>query len=134
MTAKTRLGVPEMDADHATIERLFERLETTADADLPGLFTAINAEIRAHFAREERLFRTARLPIADCHAMRHAQILADLDAARPLVAAGEPATLRRLVGVTLRGSVADHVDTVDRVTAGLLLGAAAFGVPNPVDA
>jgi hemerythrin len=117
------LGVPEMDADHEKLHALFDRLGATADADLAALFDEIEAETRAHFAREEVLIDGANLPIAHCHKTQHALLLSEFDAARPTVAAGDPATLRRLIGEVFAELVTAHVASVDRVTAQFLGGA-----------
>lgn len=120
--AVLKLGVPEMDADHEAIEAMFARLDTTADAALAALFGEIEAEVRAHFAREEDLFEAAALPIAHCHKAQHALLLGEFDAVRPTVATAEPAALRRLIGEVLHELVAGHVASVDRVTSTYLIG------------
>ena len=124
------LGVPEMDADHETLHAMFERLDTTADADLAALFAEIDGEVRAHFAREEALIDAHELPIAHCHKTQHALLLSEFDAARPIVAEGDAFRIRRLIGEVLHGLVAGHVASVDLVTSRFLtgnLGAEAFG-------
>ena len=124
------LGVPEMDDDHETLHAMFERLDVTADGDLAGLFAEIDAEVRAHFAREEKLIDAHELPIAHCHKTQHALLLSEFDAARAVVAEGDPAKVRRLIGEVLHGLVAGHVASVDLVTSRFLtgnLGAEAFG-------
>ena len=130
MTAVLILGVPEMDTDHAILHAMFERVETTADADLPALFAEIEAEVKAHFAREEVLIDAADLPIAHCHKTQHALVLSEFATARRIVETGDPAALRRLIGVVLAELVAGHVASVDLVTSRFLcgnLGADAFG-------
>lgn len=122
MTAVLTLGVPEMDADHAVIHAMFERVATTADADLAALFDEIEAEVQAHFAREEILIDAHELPIAHCHKTQHALLLAEFAAARRLIAEGDAATRRRLVGEVLRELVVGHVASVDRVTSQFLVG------------
>lgn len=123
------LGVPEMDADHVALHAMFDRLATTADADLASLFAEIDAEVRAHFAREEELIDAHQLPIAHCHKTQHALLLAEFDAARAVVATGDAAKIRRLIGEVLQGLVDGHVASVDLVTSQFLggnLGAEAF--------
>jgi hemerythrin len=111
-----------MDRDHADIVGRFERMAACGDADLPAAFAEIEAEIRDHFAREEALFARHRVPIAHCHAERHAELLAAFDAPRRALAAGDAKTLRRFLLVDLPRAVAEHVDTVDRITSGFLVG------------
>jgi len=130
MTAVLVLGVPEMDADHEVLHAMFDRVVTTADADLPALFDAIDAEVRAHFAREEKLIDANDLPIAHCHKTQHTLLLAEFDAARARLATADAGVLRRLLGEVLPELVAGHVASVDRVTSQFLighLGAEAFG-------
>lgn len=122
MTAVLMLGVPEMDADHAVLEAMFDRLDATADADLAALFDEIAAEVKAHFAREERLIDANDVPIAHCHKTQHNLLLAEFDAARRTVETADAATLRRLIGVVLHELVAGHVASVDRVTSQFLGG------------
>lgn len=114
------LGVPLMDRDHQTLDAMFERLPTTADGDLPALFAAIDAETRAHFAREETLF--AEVPIAHCHLAQHALVLGEFEAAAARIATLDAAALRTLIGVTLREMIVGHVGSVDLVTSQFLGG------------
>lgn len=114
------LGVPLMDRDHQTLDAMFERLPATADADLPALFAEIDAETRAHFAREETLF--AEVPIAHCHLAQHALLLGELDAAAARLATLDAAALRTLIGVTVRELIVGHVGSVDLVTSQFLGG------------
>ena len=116
------LGVPEMDADHAVLDAMFDRVATTVDADLPALFDEIEAEVKAHFAREEKLIDANHVPIAHCHKTQHNLLLAEFSAAHGIVGAGDPAALRRLIGEVLRELVAGHVASVDRVTSQFLVG------------
>ena len=53
------LGVSVMDKDHAHMKTLLQRADQASDAALPGLFTEIETETRAHFGREEDLMRSA---------------------------------------------------------------------------
>ncbi len=114
------LGVPLMDADHATVEAMFERVETTADADLPSLFAEIEAEVIAHFGREEALMDEAGAPVAHCHKTQHALLLSEFARARP--AADTDGTDLRRTLAQLAEFVAGHVASVDRVTAQFLGG------------
>lgn len=123
------LGVPEMDADHAILDAMFDRVDATADADLTALFAEIEAEVKAHFAREEVLIDANELPIAHCHKTQHALLLSEIAAAHRIVESGDPQALRRLIDVVLRELVAGHVASVDLVTSRFLtgnLGADAF--------
>ena len=122
MTEVLTLGVPEMDADHAVLAAMFGRIDATADADLAALFEEIEAEVAAHFAREEHLIDAHDVPIAHCHKAQHALLLAEFAAAHPIVAAGDPVALRRLIGEVLPELVAGHVASVDLITSQFLGG------------
>lgn len=115
------LGVPLMDADHAILEAMFERVPVTRDDELPALFMQIEAEVIAHFAREEQLMAEHDAPVAHCHHTQHALLLAEFSRARS-VATGEDAEALRLVLAQLEEFVAGHVASVDRVTAQFLGG------------
>lgn len=116
------LGVPQMDADHAAIERLFARVPDTRDADLPALFAEIEAEVIAHFAREEVLMEAADVPVLPCHRGQHALLLDQIAAHRPGDGPVDPAALRRTFSV-LAECVEGHVASVDRITSQFLRGA-----------
>lgn len=129
------LGVPEMDADHATLEALFERAGTTPDGDLVTLFHEIEAEVIAHFEREEALMRRAEVPVLHCHETQHRLLLGEFAAARPAEPVPDAKALRQSLAV-LAGFVEGHVGSVDRVTAQFLGGTldpamvAALRLPN----
>lgn len=119
-TPHLALGVPLMDADHAALEALFDRVAATGDARLAALFSEIEAETRAHFAREEALMRAEGLPILHCHIAQHEMILAEFHHGHAAIAAGDDTALRRFLGETLAGHIAAHVASVDAVSATFL--------------
>lgn len=113
------LGVPEMDADHAVLERMFERVPATADADLAALYAEIEAEVISHFAREDVLMQAAGVPVLHCHRNQHRLLLDRIAALRP-TAATEAGALRTTLAM-LAAAVETHVDSVDRVTSRFLI-------------
>jgi hemerythrin len=115
------LGVPEMDADHAVIELMFERVSTTPDAALADLFREIEAEVIAHFAREETLMEREGVPVLHCHQAQHRLLLDEFAGARPAEGAIDAAALRGTLA-TLATFVEGHVGSVDRVTSQFLGG------------
>lgn len=119
MSPSLPLGVPEMDADHAVLERMFERVPATADAGLAALYAELEAEVISHFAREDVLMEAAAVPVLHCHRTRHRQLLDAFAALRPTVRTS-PDTLRRSFA-ELAEAVEAHVDTVDRVTSQFLV-------------
>jgi hemerythrin-like metal-binding protein len=110
-----------MDADHATLERLFERAAAAPDAALADHFHAIEAEVIAHFAREEALMKAAGVPVLHCHETQHRLLLDQIAALRPSADGFDPAALRHAFAV-LAQFVEGHVASVDRVTAQFLGG------------
>jgi hemerythrin-like metal-binding protein len=118
MQPAMKLDVPLMDGDHAVIEAMFERVETTDDADLAALLAEIDAEVIAHFAREEVLIDAREVPVANCHKAQHRILLGEFARARTATDGGD---LRRWLAV-LAELVAGHVGSVDRVTAQFLGG------------
>ena len=115
------LGVPLMDADHATVEILFEEIAAARDDDLARLYCALEDEVIAHFGREEELMAEHDVPVAHCHKTQHVLLLSEFAAVRPLAEAADVAGLRRAIPV-LAELVAGHVASVDRVTSQFLGG------------
>ena len=115
------LGVPQMDADHATIEAMFEAIVAAGDDVLADRYHELEAEVIAHFAREEALMAKHGAPVAHCHKTQHNLLLGEFAAARAHADAGDFDTLRRAI-VVLAELVHSHVGSVDRVTAQFLGG------------
>lgn len=114
------LGVALMDDDHARLEALLSRVGDTQDEALPDLLTEIETETRAHFRREEDLMRAREAPILHCHVVQHELFLSRFSNAHEAVKTGDMQRLRHFLGSVLPGLLEDHVNTVDRVTAGFL--------------
>ncbi len=114
------LGVPLMDADHGRLEEILATGPSTPDAALRSLFSELETEIRAHFDREEELMKAHGLPIYSCHVVQHRLFLRELDHGREAVARDDMDELRQFLTTTLPRLLAQHVDTVDRVTASFL--------------
>ncbi len=115
------LGVPLMDRDHATIERMFADVAATPDEGLPALFDVIANELADHFAREEAVMTEARVPILAPHLDLHAQLLREVEKMRVAIASRADAA-RELMEAVLPGLVEHHVATADTVTASFLRG------------
>lgn len=116
------LGVPEMDRDHASVDRLFVSVAATADERLSALLGKISREIAEHFAREERLMADGRVPLLDCHKAQHRMILGEVREMERVAVLADPKVLRRLMEKVLPQIVAAHVESVDRVAAAYLTG------------
>lgn len=123
------LGVPLMDDDHAHLDELLHGVRDAGDGELPALLATIEAETRAHFGHEEDLMRKRGLGILACHSIQHQLFLAEFAVGRTAIEAGDMAALRHFLTSTLPELLAAHVDTVDRMTAFLLL---STDRPDPV--
>lgn len=121
------LGVPFMDRDHAALEDLLAKAAVTEDAALAKLLDEIEAETRAHFQREEALMREQCLAVLPCHMMQHEMLLSRFQLAHGAVICGDDKKLRQFLTDTLPALLFHHMNTADRVTAGMLLSA------SPVD-
>lgn len=117
---QTVLGNDLMDEDHARLEALFAGVASTADSDLALCLAEIEAELKAHFAREEAMMGDAGLPILHCHIAQHTMLLGELHAGHAAAEAGDHRGLRRFLGETLPQLIAGHIDSVDRVSASFL--------------
>lgn len=118
------LGVPLMDRDHAVLEELLARVANTRDDGLPALLAEIEAETRAHFAREEALMREQAVPVLSCHMVQHEMLLGHFKGAHSAVARNDNGELRNFLADILPALMTRHMNTADRVTASLLSTAA----------
>lgn len=117
---RVALGVTLMDDDHAALEVMLGRVATAADGDLPALLGELEAETRAHFAREEEMMRACKLPILHCHIAQHEMLLAEFRHGHAARDAGDLGALRHFLGETLATLVAAHIESVDMVSASFL--------------
>lgn len=115
------LGVPLMDADHAALEDLLATAPETDDQHLPDLLVRVEAETRAHFQREEALMQERALAVLSCHTLQHHMYLEKFRQGHEAVRLGDMAELRRFLTEILPALLINHVNTADRVTAGMLL-------------
>lgn len=115
------LGITLMDRDHAELEDLLSRVSETDDAGLIQLLDEFEAEMRAHFEREEELMRQQTLPVLACHSIQHELLLEQVHRARPTAPGGETSGLRAFMTDILPALLIRHINTADRVTAELIL-------------
>jgi hemerythrin-like metal-binding protein len=113
------LGIEMMDADHLRIERLLGEIATASDGDIARLFTDLDAELSAHFAREEELMKAKSFPGLHCHVAQHNNILDQLRRGAQLT---DAAALREHLVTLVPQLVQSHVFTLDRMTAAFLKG------------
>jgi hemerythrin len=114
------LGIPLMDRDHAVLEDMLARTSATDDAGLKALLIEIEQETRAHFEREEALMRDQSVPVLSCHMVQHAMLLGHFMQAHAAIASNDNQALRTFLADVLPALLDRHVNTADRVTAGLL--------------
>lgn len=127
------LGVAVMDEDHEALESLLGRVEDTPDTGLGDLFGEVEAEMKAHFGREEDIMRLHNVPVLTCHMALHEFLLAQLARRRQALANGDTTLLRHFMTNEIPQMLADHINSADRVTANFIGSSDAGKVhsPNP---
>ena len=115
MTEAPALGDPTLDADHAKLADLVDRLAAAKGADVLASLDALQAHASEHFALEDQELRQMRDGNASCHLDEHAAVLKSMDEVRGIVAAGPDSTesahlvarltaeLRRWLGLSAQG-------------------------------
>lgn len=121
------LPVAFMNADHAQEARLLNEIDAALSAHRRGEGTlaavlerlsVLAVLMRDHFLREESLMREARFPAYPRHKEEHDRVLAEMNAeARAFRESGDAGRLSRYLFETLPGWYADHVRTMDLLTA-----------------
>jgi len=114
------LGVPLMDQDHAVLEALFERVAQTEDAQLLPLLDDIDAEMSAHFGREEELMRAEALTVLPCHVLQHEMLKGQIRKAPRTIPSSDAAALRQFLTDVLPELMRRHMNLADRVAADML--------------
>jgi hemerythrin len=117
-----KLGVPDMDAEHAALAALFATVAETPGPGLAALLARIEHETAAHFAHEERMMEAARFPVLFCHRAQHRRLMTEFDVANRMLDDDDLPALRHHLGEVIPTLVSAHVASVDRVTAGFLTG------------
>lgn len=106
MTEAPALGDPTLDADHAKLADLVDRLAAAKGADVLASLDALQAHASEHFALEDQELRQMRDGNASCHLDEHAAVLKSMDEVRGIVAAGPDS-------VELRRWLPEHVTAMD---------------------
>ncbi len=125
-----QLPVAFMNADHLREARLVNAVEAALDAHRRGEGTLaavveqlslLAVHTREHFTREETAMREAGFPAYPAHKAAHDRVLADMDAeARAFRDGGDGERLSRYLAEALPAWFANHVRTMDTVTAAFL--------------
>lgn len=126
-----QLPIAFMNADHAREARLVNEVEAALDAHRRGEKTlaavveqlsVLAVHTREHFMREETAMREAGFPAYPVHKAAHDRVLADMDAeARAFRDGGDGDRLSRYLAEALPAWFANHVPTMDTVTAAFLV-------------
>jgi hemerythrin len=125
-----QLPIAFMNADHLREGRLVNEVEDALEAHRRGEGTlasvlerlsVLAVHTREHFMREETAMRESGFPAYPVHRAAHDQVLAQMDAeARAFRDGGDGARLSRYLAEALPGWFANHVRTMDTVTAAFL--------------
>lgn len=118
MTAQSgdiRLGVAEVDVEHALQMQLVEALRTALDAgDVAAAqeaFGRLDDVTNAHFLAEQLLMRLHAYPDHDAHVQEHDRLVAELrELSRHWSETGEAASIARRVELWLRVHIATSDD------------------------
>lgn len=125
-----QLPVPFMNADHVREARLVNDVEAALEAHRRGegtlgavveTLSVLAVQTREHFMREETAMREAGFPAYLVHRAAHNRVLTEMDAeARAFRDSGDGERLSRYLAEVLPAWFANHVRTMDTVTAGYL--------------
>jgi hemerythrin len=125
-----QLPLAFMNADHAREARLVNDVEAALDAHRRGegtlggvveTLSLLAVHTREHFMREETAMREARFPAYLVHKAAHDRVLEEMDAeARAFRDSGDGERLSRYLADALPAWFANHVRTMDTVTAAFL--------------
>lgn len=115
------LGIALMDEDHAVLECLLTQAASIDDAGLQGLLDRIECETRAHFQREEDLMRDAALTVLPCHMIQHELFLGQFRHGYTPLKQGDWKGVRSFLVGHLPVILSRHINTADRVAAGMLM-------------
>jgi hemerythrin len=125
-----QLPMAFMNADHVREARLVNAVEAALDAHRRGEGTlaavvehlsVLAVQTREHFMREETAMREAGFPAYAAHKAAHDRVLAEVDAeARAFRDRGDGHRLSRYLDEALPAWFANHVRTMDTVTAAFL--------------
>ncbi len=123
-----------MNADHAEEGRLLDRLREALTSPAAGRgdlgpvlerVALLAVHTREHFLPEEQAMREARYPGYAAHKAEHDRVLAEMDReARRFRETGDAERLRRYLFEDVPGWFAEHVRTLDLITAGFVAGPA----------
>lgn len=90
------VGWPAIDELHAECDALLVALARADDAGLIDALALLHQHLLDHFGLEEALMEASAYPRFDCHKREHDAVLRVVERVRPMCAAGDAATARRL--------------------------------------
>ncbi len=116
------LGHAVMDRDHADSLDLWTAATAAPAGALAHPFAAFAAHLRAHFAREEALMTEHGFFALHCHSAEHARVLARIASLQSALTPETEDAARRYLRSDFPDWFHNHLSTMDRVTAGYLVG------------
>lgn len=110
------LGIPVMDQSHRIIFDLLESIEGLARPAFDEACHKLAAELAEDLAEENHLMDSINYPLAVAHRAAHDSLLASIDQALCLLAAGDEHGARRIVH-HLADWIEAHINTMDLALA-----------------
>lgn len=110
------LGIPVMDQSHRIIFALLESMQSLPRPAFDEACQALTAEFAEDLAEENRLMAAIAYPLRETHRAAHAALLASLDQALGLLAAGDESGARDIMR-SLPDSIEAHINTMDLALA-----------------
>jgi hemerythrin len=95
-TGAYAVGWPAIDELHAECDVLLAAFARADDAGLIDALALLHQHLLDHFGLEEALMEASGYPRFDCHKREHDAVLRVVERVRPMCAAGDAATARRL--------------------------------------
>lgn len=110
------LGIPVMDQSHRIVFALLESIDSLPRPAFDDACHALAAELGEDLAEENRLMESIHYPLAATHRAAHDGLLASLDQALCLLAAGDETGARQIVR-SLPDWIEAHINTMDLALA-----------------
>jgi hemerythrin-like metal-binding protein len=114
-----RLGVPEIDGQHAVQVQLIDAVRSAVDrgaegAEVGELFWRLHDFTRSHFLAEHALMRLHAYPLREAHEREHDRLLGQLDRLRESFLESRDRAFASVVAESLRLWLIVHIQTMDQ--------------------
>jgi hemerythrin-like metal-binding protein len=113
------VGWPAIDELHAECDALLAAFARSDDAGLTDALALLHQHLLDHFGLEEALMEASSYPRFDCHKREHDAVLRVVERVRPMCAAGDATTARRL-GAEFPQWFSAHAGSMDLLLAAWL--------------